>query len=124
MANPLTKQEQQRETYFVPDKKLIVTFAMSCYDQVSVIDAKGKTVKAMENLPDAKSDSASLKAVLDKYGFSDTGPEDIYTIDEDPSYEKIQSVIFSIKRRISENPAQNYMIIFILVGHGMQIGSK
>ena len=77
---------------------------MSHYDQVSRLNQKGRSEQAMQNIPDAKRDSASLRAVLEKYGFQDTGPGDIYTIDDDPSAEKISSVIFSIKRRISENP--------------------
>ena len=124
MAIPLTLQEQLKETYFVPDYKLVVCCATSKYDAVSRIDENGKTVQALDDLPSCKDDCAALRIALAKYHITDTGPGDIYRIEDNPSAEHKDAILLSIKKRLRDNPHKNFLIVFVLAGHGGQEGSK
>ena len=78
----------------------------------------------MDDLPDSKSDCATLRTALDKYEITDTGPGDIYRIEDNPSTEHKEAAFLSIKKRLRDNLQKKYLIVFVLVGHGMQQGSK
>ena len=108
MVKPLTLQEQMRETYFVPDYRLVVYCATSHYDAVWKRDKDGRIVQALPDLPLSKEDCATMRVALEKYDFSDTGPGDIYIIDDDPTKDDKDEVIRSIKKRLAENPLKNF----------------
>ena len=74
----------------------------------------------MDDLPDSKKDCAAFRAAFNKYEITDTGPGDIYKIEDNPSTEHKDAVFLSIRKRLRDNPSKNYLIVFVLAGHGMQ----
>ena len=78
----------------------------------------------MDDLPGSKDDCAEFKVALDQYQITDAGPGDIYRIEDNPSGDHKDAVLLSIKKRLRDNPTKQFLIVFVLVGHGMQQGSR
>ena len=57
-----------------------------------------------------------------QYGIEDTGPigdENLYVLNDEASARKMLKVMKSIRSRIMSNPEKNYLVIYMLAGHGM-----
>ena len=64
-----------------------------------------------------------MKAAMANYGVTDTA-NGLYTIEEDPELKQIMIVLRDIKIRLKNNPDRNFLIIYIMAGHGMQCVGK
>ena len=67
-------------------------------------------------------DCETMRIVLERYGITDTGPIDdknLYVLNDNATAAKIRKVLKSIKHRISSNPEKNFLVIYVLAGHGM-----
>ena len=120
MVEPLTLQEQMKETYFVPDYRLVVYCAASHYDAVWKRDRHSNVAQALPDLPLSEHNCTTLRAALEKYDFVDTGPGGVYNLDDDPTKADADEVVFSIRKRLTDNPQKNFIIVYILSGHGIQ----
>ena len=53
---------------------------------------------------------------MERYDISDTGPDDLYVVDNDPDFDKMVKVVDDIKQRLRESPQENFLIVYILAG--------
>ena len=124
MTEPLTVNEQLRESYFEPDHKLVVYFATDKFDEVWKVDRMGEIVQFYANLTECKKDCKTFKNAMKEYKITDTGPEDIYNMDSNPKDDTIKETVKEIKIRLRDNPDKNFLIFYILAGHGMVMGGR
>ena len=99
----------------MPDKKLVVYFSQSTYDQCWKLDKRtGKIQQAIHDLKDENGESLVLKdcvlmrSVLERYDIKDTGPagdENLYMLNDNATSSRINlTVMKNIKIRIMNNP--------------------
>ena len=119
MARPQTLREQIREIPFVPDQRLIVYFATCKYNAVWHRDDKGFIDQFYLDLPDCKQDCKTIRSAMKRYKITDTGENDMYIMDNDPSDMQVKATITNIRKRIRSKPDDNFLIIYVLAGHGM-----
>ena len=68
MVKPLSQQEQMKERYFEPNRKLAVYFATSKFDSVWRIDEEdGKAVQFLDDLEQCAEDCRIMRLALKKY---------------------------------------------------------
>ena len=77
-------------------------------------------IPILKPLPDAREECNMMREALENYGITDMGFENMYRIDDDPSIERCQDVMFSISKRLKDNRDKNFLIIYIFRGHGVQ----
>ena len=65
-----------------------------------------------------------MKQALEKYGITDMGPDDMYRMIDNPKKKQKDAVIRDIKFRLLQQPNENFLIVFILAGHGMHADGK
>ena len=82
----------------------------------------------MSDLKDKKGASLTfkdcelIKEVLDRYDIRDTGPVDdknLYVLNDSATSAKIIQVMKNIRQRIGSNPEKNFLVVYVLAGHGM-----
>ena len=102
MAEPLSLSKTFREKYFEPEKKLVVYFVNSKYDAVWKRDMKqqGKIVQYYPDLLYCKKDCADLRNAMKAYQITDTGPSNMYNMDNNPSSQQTNKTIASIRSRL------------------------
>ena len=121
MAEPLTIEEQLRQEEFVPDHKLVVCFITTKFDQVWLKNSQsGEIEQGVPNVASYKQDCDKLRSLLERYDVSDTGANDLYLLDNDPTSDQVQKVADNIKQRLSESPRENFLIVYIIAGQGME----
>ena len=80
----------------------------------------------MDDLKDDKGNSLcwkdclDMKQVLERYSITDTGPNDLYIMNEENTMQKVVKVIVHIKKRFKKHPDKKFLIVYVLAGHGMQ----
>ena len=57
---------------------------------------------------------------MERYDISDTGPDDLYIIKNEPNSNTVNEVINNIKQRLRDNPQENFLIVYVVVGQGME----
>ena len=93
MAEPITLHQQQKEDIFRPTKIAVVQFAAAKYDQVWTKKDNGKVVQAMLDLGDAvRKDCRLFEDTFQKYGDLYFGPNDMYKVVEDPSWNDMMNL--------------------------------
>ena len=63
-----------------------------------------------------------MRVQLEQYGIKDTGPVDdknLYVLNDNATAAKIRDVMKNIRHRISSNPEKNFLVVYVLAGHGM-----
>ena len=68
-----------------------------------------------------------MRTVLEMYDIKDKGPIDnknLYVLNENATLKKIIEVMTSIRMRMKENPDKNFLVIYVLAGHGMICDGK
>ena len=87
----------------------------------------------MSNLKDKNGASLPLKdceemrEALKRYGITDTGPigdENLYVLNDNATAAKIRKVMQNIRHRIASDPEKNYLVVYVLAGHGMIVSGK
>ena len=66
-----------------------------------------------------KEDCAKMRDAMKNYGVTDTGPDDLYVIDDDPNWTQVENVLINIRARLRDNPEKKHLIVLIATGHGM-----
>ena len=72
-------------------------------------------------------DCETMREVLEEFGVTDTGPiedKNMYIIKDNATIKKTNAVIKSLKVRLKANPKKNFLVIYVLAGHGMIAGGK
>ena len=67
-----------------------------------------------------KEDCQAFRTILEQYQVTDAGPEDIYTMVDDPTSDDVKKTIKSIKKRLYEKPETNFLIFYVVIGQGLQ----
>ena len=124
MTVPLTLNETLRETHFVPHNKLVVYIATSEFDAVWRRDEKGKIVQFMDNLPQCREDCSTLRFVMKRYQITDTGPDHKYNMDNNPTKSEYRDAMKDISKRARDHPDENFLVFYIIAGHGMVFNGK
>ena len=68
-----------------------------------------------------------MREALERYGIKDTGPiedENLYVINDNATFKKTSSIMKNIRQRIANNPDKNYLVVYVLAGHGMIAAGK
>ena len=72
-------------------------------------------------------DCEDMRAVLEPFGVTDTGPiedKNMYILNNNATAKKVNKMMGNIKRRMKNNPKRNYLVIYVLAGHGMISGGR
>ena len=94
-------------------------------DLISKIKKKDGTTEVINN---CKKDCDQIRVALERYGITDLGPpdkegKDLYIMDN-PTMKRKDEVVKNIKLRLREHPNDNFLIVFVLAGHGMHESGK
>ena len=123
MAKPMSLSETMREAYFIPDHKLVFSFATSCFDSTWSLRT-GKLEPYYPDLPACKADCEVVKRKLKAFQVTDMGKDEMYNLVEDPSNVETNSAMTNIKIRLRDHPEELYLIFYILAGHGMSSAGR
>ena len=80
---------------------------------------KDEIAQVFEDLELGKEECESMKTALEEYGISDTGAENIYTMTEDPTSQKVKQAMRSLKNRLNDNKDKKFLIVYVIVGQGL-----
>ena len=101
-------------------------FAQATFNAVYKKNDKGKIVQMMDDLKDEDGNSLcwkdieAIKPILERYGIGNKSePENLYILNEAHAFAPVKKVIVEIRRRIRDNPDTNFLIVYVLAGHGM-----
>ena len=61
---------------------------------------------------------------MKKYKVTDTGVDNLYTMEDNPTEKQVSQVLTDIRKRLRENPDKNFLVISCWAGHGMQLQGK
>ena len=85
----------------------------------------------MDDLKDEDDNSLCLKdcdtirPVLESYGITDLGGEGKpHIMNDNGTFKKIFTVMRDLKKRFTMEPDKNFLIVFVLAGHGMQVSGQ
>ena len=68
----------------------------------------------------AKEDGESMRAAFESYQVTDSGQKNIYTLTEDPTSKKVKEAMRSLKNRLNDNQDKKFLVIYVIVGQGLQ----
>ena len=66
----------------------------------------------------------TLEQIFKRLDNNSTGEQNIFALGENTDTKKIQEVMGEIRKTVSESPDQNFLIVYILTGKGMQYNGK
>ena len=58
------------------------------------------------------------------YDITDTGPNNIYNMENDPTSKEVMATTKCIKLRLLNNPNENFIIFYVIAGHGMTMAGR
>ena len=72
----------------------------------------------MGDLPATVEDTAAFKHAVKHYGVTDEN--DFYNL-HDPTEKQCQAVFRDLIKKFTDNPEDNYLVLFVFAGHGMNV---
>ena len=83
-----------------------------------------KVEQGINNLPDCKCDIDVIRKCVAKYGITDMGRNNIYLLDDTPTYSRVFKVRTGIAKRLKASPDNTFLLVYALAGHGMQMDGR
>ena len=119
MSEPLTIQEQMRQTNFIPNEILLVLLDITNYDTVWH-DNNGNPKQQMTDVPQASKDCEDMKVAFLRFGVK----QDNIVEFPDKTYMGIRA---TYKKKVADRlgegkrtrPRTNYFVVHVLAGHGV-----
>ena len=63
----------------------------------------------------------TMSIAMKRYKITDMGPKNMFAMLKEPSIKQCNDTIKEIRKQMRENPSENFLIIYVLAGHGMQL---
>ena len=116
MNIPNSLKEQIKADFFVHDKIIVVYFSVSTFN--AVLNPKEANKQFLDDLPACLDNIKTFKEAMEHYGA--TKPEDVYNLCNE-SFKQCTVTLRNIQKRIQEDPETNYLILYVIAGHGMNV---
>ena len=80
--------------------------------------------QGVPDLPTCKDDIIEIMGSLARYGITDTGKNQMYKLDDTPSYKRVFKARVNMSKRFRAHPNETFLVIIAVAGHGMQMDGR